>query len=110
MKLFTQEIEEKLQAQYLRTKNEDVDDMESEVVCKIFHPFSNWTWYIINQDPDDHNYLWGIVDGDFLEIGSFSKSDLEGKIGGLPFERDLSFKPIKAEELFSKLAFKNKRS
>jgi len=99
MKLFTKAIEKKLQAQYNMGNSP-----EQMVVCKIFHPFSYWAWYILNQDPKDPDYLWAIVDGNAVEMGSVSKHELEeGTIRGLHFERDLHFGQIKAEELWNKL-------
>jgi hypothetical protein len=51
-------------------------DMEQKIVAKFFNPTGSWTWYLMNQDPDDPDYLWGIVKGFEVEIGSFSLSDL----------------------------------
>lgn len=63
MKLFTKEIESKLQAQY-----ELASELEKQVVvCKIFNPYGAGTWYLLNQDPD---YLWGICIINEVEIGS----------------------------------------
>ncbi|HNX91923.1 MAG TPA: DUF2958 domain-containing protein [Syntrophomonas sp.] len=103
MKLFTKEIERKLQAQFYRG-----DDPDQLVYCKIFNPYGRGTWYIINQDPEDPDYLWAIVDLFEVEEGSVSKSELENlriKVGGygLKLERDLSWKPKTAWEVWSKL-------
>ena len=79
--------------------------MDQEVVCKFFTPWSNWTWYVMNQDPDDPDYLWGIVDGNDVEIGSFSLFELESVRGpfGLKVERDILFHPTPARTIFAKL-------
>lgn len=100
MKLFTKEIENRLQSQY--PKGNSLDQM---VICKIFNPYGAGTWYIMNQDPEDNDYLWGIVDLFEVEIGSFSKRDLEqANIHGIGhLERDLYFKPMKAKEVWDKL-------
>ena len=102
MKLFTKAIEKKLQKQYPKGAN-----MENQnVVCKIFNPYGSWTWYILNQDPDDPDYLWAIVKGNEIETGSVSKSELENvrvKPFGLGLERDLYFDEINAKELWDKL-------
>ena len=101
MKLFTKEIEKKLQEQY-----QYGNDLEKQIVtAKIFDPMSQWTWYLLNQDPEDPDYLWAIVRGFEVEIGSVSKRELEtyrGKLG-LPLERDLYFRPRLAIEVYKEL-------
>ena len=102
-KMFTKEIEKKLQEQYPQGA-----DMEQDVVCKISNPYGNWKWYIMNQDPEDPDYLWGIVKGFEVEMGSISKSELENTRikfagAGLPLERDLHFKPRPAKEVWADL-------
>jgi hypothetical protein len=76
-----------------------------KVVAKFFDPTGSWTWYVMNQDPDDADYLWGIVKGFEIEIGSFSLSELESVKGkfGLGIERDLYFHPMPAKEVWDKL-------
>jgi len=101
MKLFTKEIEEKAQAQFPKG-----NDLESQViVAKFFNPTGAGTWYLMNQDPNDQDYLWGIVELFEVEMGSFSKSELEGYKGrmGLGIERDLYFEEVSAKELWDKL-------
>jgi hypothetical protein len=95
MKLFTKEIEAKLQHQYPLGS-----DMQQMVICKIFDPAGSWTWYIMNQDPDNPDYLWGIVQGFEVESGSIWKPELE-EIGRL--ERDLYWIPISAQDVRDKL-------
>jgi len=101
MKLFTKEIEAKAQEQYPKGS-----DLECQViVAKYFNPTGAGTWYLMNQDPEDPDYLWGIVDLFEIEMGSFSKSDLveyKGKFG-LGIERDLYFEEVNAKELWQKL-------
>lgn len=102
MKLFTKEIETKLQKQF--PLGNDLDNQV--VVCKIFNPYGKGTWYIINQDPEDTNYLWCIAVLDYVEVGSVSKADLEEKYffgGKLGFERDLYFPERNAGELLKEL-------
>jgi hypothetical protein len=100
MKLLTKEITDKLQAQF--PKGADFDQM---VVTKLFDPCGSWSWYLLNQDPEDPDYLWGIVQGFEVEMGSISLSELESFKGalGLGIERDLHFTPIPANELWEKL-------
>jgi len=99
MKLFTKEIDKKLFAQYSKGA-----DLESQmVVAKIFNPYGRGTWYILNSDPEDPDYLWAIVDLFEVEMGSVSRSELETlKVPPfrLPLERDMSFTPINAAELY----------
>ena len=100
MKLLTKEITEKLQEQF--SKGADFDQM---VVAKLFDPCGSWSWYLLNQDPEDPDYLWGIVQGFEVEMGSISLSELESVRGalGIGIERDLHFTPIPANELWEKL-------
>ncbi len=100
MELLTKEISAKLQEQY--PMGSDIDQM---VVVKFFNPCGSWSWYVMNQDPEDPDYLWGIVDGFAVEMGSFSLSELQSFKGnfGIGIERDLYFTPIPAREVWEKL-------
>jgi len=97
MKLFTKEIDKKLFAQYHLGNNLE----EQYVVAKIFNPYGNGRWYLLNSDPNDADYLWAIVQmGNVVEVGSVSRHDLENARVSkfrLPLERDLSFKQEKAD-------------
>ena len=101
MKLMTKEIEKKARGQYPL----GADFEGQKVVAKFFNPTGSWTWYLMNQDPADPDYLWGIVRGYEIEIGSFSLSELQTFKGrwGLGIERDTSFKSIPAAEVWQKL-------
>ena len=109
MELFTQDIETQLQAQYPLGGNLE----QQKVISKIFMPYGSATWLLLNQDPEDHEYLWCIatLDGQLWEIGSVGKSelvDLEIKPYGekgpaFKLERDLHFKQINAAEAFNKV-------
>lgn len=99
MKLFTKDIDTKLFEQYAKGS-----DLENQmVVAKIFNPYGNGTWYLLNSDPEDPEYLWAIVDMGDIEVGSVNRSDLEN-IRIRPFmlglERDLSFRQVNALELY----------
>lgn len=100
MKLMTKQIEKRAQSQY-----EKGNDLSQDVVVKFFDPTGSWTWYLMNQDPQDPDYLWGIVKGFEVEIGSFSLSELQAIRGrfGLGLERDLYFTPKPAHEVLEKL-------
>ncbi|HOX87720.1 MAG TPA: DUF2958 domain-containing protein [bacterium] len=102
-KLFTKEIEKKLKAQYPLGSS-----MEQEIHCVIFNPYGRGTWYIMNQDPEDPDYLWAIVELEEVEMGSVSKSELENAripLGRLrmTLERDLYWKPKTAREVWAHL-------
>ncbi|MFA5010543.1 MAG: DUF2958 domain-containing protein [Ignavibacteria bacterium] len=101
MKLFTKGIEAIAQAQ-----NPLGADMKKQViVAKFFNPTGAGTWYLMNQDPNDPDYLWGVVELFEVEVGSFSKSELENHVGnyGLGIERDLYFEEVNAKVLFEKM-------
>jgi len=101
MTLMTKEIAAMAQAQYPAGS-----DMEKQrVVAKFFAPWSSWTWYVMNQDPEDPDYLWGIVKGYEIETGSFSLSELQRIKGqfGLGIERDTGFRLLPAAEVWKRL-------
>ncbi len=101
MKLFTKEIEAKAQAQFPLGNNLE----KQAIVAKFFNPTGTGTWYLVNQDPQDPDYCWGICHITDWEVGSFSKYELENFVGkfGLGIERDLHFEEVNAKELFYKL-------
>ena len=100
MKLFSKEIDKKLFSQY--SKGSDLDNQV--VVTKIFNPYGNGRWFLLNSDPQDPDYLWAIVQmGDVVEMGSVLRSELESvRVSPFrfPLERDLSFRMVNAGELF----------
>lgn len=104
MKLFTKGIDKKLFAQY--PKGGSLEGQK--VIAKIFNPYGRGRWYIMNSDPDEPDYLWGIVElfqGE-PEVGSFSREELENiKVGAfkLPLERDLYFDETDAMEVYNGL-------
>lgn len=100
MKLITKAIEKKAQKQFPMGS-----DMNQMVIAKFFDPCGGWTWYLMNQDPNDTNYLWGIVKGIYIEMGSFSLNELQAYRGrlGIGIERDKFFKPMKAKDVYNAL-------
>lgn len=101
MKLFTKAIEAKAQDQYKLGA-----DMEKQVIiAKFFNPAGAGTWYLMNMDPNDSDYCWGVVDLFEVVVGSFSKSELENYKGkfGLGIERDLHFEEVNAKEFYIEL-------
>ena len=100
MMLFTKDIDKKLFQQYDMGSNLE----KQKVIAKIFNPYSEGRWFLINSDPQDPDYLWAIVQmGDTVEVGSVSRQDLiSARVGRFkfPLERDLGFSPVNAAELF----------
>lgn len=102
MKLFTKEIDNKLFEQY--SKGSDLNSQM--VVAKVFNPYGRGTWYLLNSDPEDPEYIWAITDLFEIEVGSVNRSDLENikfKPFMLGLERDLFFEPVNAMELYKGL-------
>ena len=99
---FTKANEKKLQKQYPMGS-----DFEQNIVVKVFNPYGGGTWYIMNQDPNDTDYLWGVVDlGYGPEMGSISLRELqELRVPpfNLPLERDQGFYELTVTELYEKL-------
>lgn len=98
MKLMTKAIETAARKQYPLG-----DTLEQKVVAKFFDPCGNLTWYLMNQDPAEPDYCWGIVEGHEVEMGSFNLSALQNYRGGfgLGIERDKWFKPMPAREVWT---------
>lgn len=103
MKLFTKDINAKLFKQFPMGSN-----LEKQfVVAKVFNPYGEGRWFLLNSDPEDPDYIWAIVQmhGE-VEMGSVSRRELETlKVGRwkLPLERDLGFSPVNAAQLMSGL-------
>lgn len=66
---------------------------------KFFTPWTNWTWYASEYDPE-RRLCFGVVVGHERELGYFSLDELEEirGPGGLRIERDLYWKPKRLEE------------
>ena len=93
MQLLTQELRALLPP--LRSQNQSKDP---HVYAKFFTPDSNWTWFVLEGNAEDDDFIFfGHVFGDYedSELGYFSLKELESVRGGLqlPIERDLHFKP-----------------
>ena len=74
------------------------------VYVKLFTPWSYWTWYITEYDPESED-CFGRVDGSESELGYFSLKELREIRGpfGLQVERDLHWEPTplsKIERMF----------
>ena len=102
MKLFTNQIIKDLTAQY--NKGSRLENQN--IICKIFNPYGAGTWYCLNMDPTDEDYIWCIAHITEWETGSVLRSELENMRVppfGLPLERDLSFQPMNAKTAFDRL-------
>ncbi len=80
------------------TEEEEEEEEEEEmkdklIVVKLFTPWSNWTWYVIEYDGEDT--CWGFVKGLDAEFGYFSLKELQSLEGpfGLRVEKDKWFEP-----------------
>jgi exonuclease III len=104
MKLLTEEIRKKLPPLY----SQDGKGGKAVAYLKLFTPDSSWTWWATEGSPiTDENgqevdfQFFGLVDGQFKELGYFNLSELESVRGpmGLPIERDLHWQPKTLEEI-----------
>jgi hypothetical protein len=78
-------------------ETEHIPLSEKMVQAKLFHPVSQWTWYVIEYDGVD--ICWGLVVGHENEFGYFSLQELSQLNVGLPIERDMYFKPTQVQDL-----------
>lgn len=73
-----------------------LSDKERLVPVKFFSPYSNWTWYVLEYDPEAREFF-GLVCGFEKEFGHFSFDELAGASwmnGKLPLiERDCHWNP-----------------
>lgn len=88
MRLITKEIEKTLPPLYSCEQ-----DPNPLLRVKIFAPFNNWEWYILEYDPETRE-CFGLVNGFDQELGYFSLDELESiNIHGMKLERDRYFIP-----------------
>ena len=99
MKLLTKSIQKSAEDQF-----DKADDMDQKIVAKFFNPLGDWSWYLMNKDPES-GYCCCIVDGNAVEMGSFMIEELQDieLPMGLGIERDTSFESITAKELWTEL-------
>ena len=76
--------------------NANVADCDNVLApAKLFSPYTNWTWYITELDPET-GQCFGLVEGFERELGYFDLSELAETtvFGGVPaVERDLHWEP-----------------
>jgi ppGpp synthetase/RelA/SpoT-type nucleotidyltranferase len=102
----TQQETKKLQSQY--SKGSTLS--KQNAIVKIYNPYGRGTWFLINQDPSDPDYIWAIIDmGNGVDVGSVSLSQLQSirvKVFGamLPLEKDSGFRETNALEIVDGLS------
>lgn len=91
MKLLTKEIIKKIPKLY---STENIPLSEKKVVCKFFNPCGVGTWYVIEGQEEEGDFIFfGLVDLHEKEFGYFSLNELQAiKLPfGLRIERDIHF-------------------
>jgi hypothetical protein len=88
--LVPEEIARQLPALY----SQEEQGENAIAVVKFFTPWTNWTWYTSEYDPEQR-LCFGVIVGHEREFGYFSLRELEAirGPGGLTIERDLYWKP-----------------
>lgn len=78
---------------------EHIEVEDKMIYVKLFTPWTNWTWYVIEFDGVDE--CFGFVKGIIAEFGYFSLKETAGVEGpfGLKVERDIHFKPTKVGDI-----------
>ena len=99
MKLLTKAILDKMPKLY---ETEEIETCEKDIIVKFFTPWSNWTWYIVEGEERDGDFLmFGLVDGNEKEWGYVSMNELKSINGpyGLKIERDMYFGKQKIKDI-----------
>jgi len=109
VKLITKELDKALEKEGKKIKYDMENGTSSKlmVVGHLFHPYSNFDWYLIGYSMlgDNKNCIYTLTKGPYLEYGDIYLPELqEVKIMGLGVERDLYFTPIGANDLHAKLS------
>lgn len=100
MQLMTKELEKR----FAEVGSQDEKMYSAIVIAKFFTPWSNWTWYATEYDPNDRIFF-GYVDGLEPELGRFSLDELESVqgFGGLKVERDIHWKEKTLREVMDEV-------
>ncbi len=99
--LMTQKLAETIPAIYANEKVADYDTVIAH--AKLFSPYSNWTWFITEMDPET-GQCFGLVEGFERELGYFDLTELAETtvLGDVPaVERDLYWQPRTLGEIKS---------
>jgi len=96
MKLLTKTISKKIP--FLNSQDGKGD--AAIAYLKLFTPWSSWTWYVTEMDPETKE-CFGLVDGFERELGYFNLDELASikGPGGLKIERDIAFEPTPLNNL-----------
>lgn len=96
MKLLTKTISKKIPSLYTQDGKGDA----AIAYLKLFLPWSSWTWYVTEMDPETGE-CFGLVHGIENELGYFNLNELETiqGPGGLKVERDRAFEPTPLSNL-----------
>jgi len=98
MQLLTNELRRKLPS----LGSQDGKGSKAVVLARFFTPDAGWTWNAIEGQEEGNDFMFfGLVEGQFKELGYFSLAELQGVRGpmGLPIERDLHWTPRTLEEI-----------
>lgn len=98
MQLLPDELRRQIPPLY---SQERVKNDEKMVYAKFFFPAGNWTWFVLEGEAEDDDYIcFGYTIGQEEEFGYFSLNELQSiKIHGLTVERDLYFQPGKFSDM-----------
>jgi hypothetical protein len=106
MKLLTEELRRQLPPLY----GQDGKGGDAIAYARFFCPWGSWSWHATEFSPDEGRFF-GLVDGQFKELGYFSLSELESATGPMGFhiERDLHWKPTKLRDIAPEMFREDKR-
>lgn len=95
-KFITKEILNKIPKLYAQEKKGD----DAVAYAKWFTPWSNWTWFATELDPETR-IAFGLVVGHDTELGYFDLNEMQEIVGpgGLKIERDQDFRPKTLREV-----------
>jgi hypothetical protein len=90
MELLTDELRAEIPPLYA---TENITAQDKEVVAKFFFPAGEWTWFVIEGNEEEDDFIFfGYVVGFYPEWGYFTLNELESiEVEGLSVERDLHF-------------------
>lgn len=99
MKLLTESLKKQIPA---LNSTENLPLEEKVVVAKFFSPIGAGTWYVIEGEEQDGDFIFfGLVDLHEQEFGYFTLNELESVAlpFGLKIERDIQFTQEKISKL-----------
>lgn len=96
--MLTKAIAKKLPKMY---STEHINAPDKKIIVKYFTPWTSWTWYAAEYDPEERRFFGYVDNGRDGEWGYFSLDELESVKGpwGLKIERDYHFGPTKFSEI-----------